>query len=205
MRYFFSRHSYNFTVPQLCFLCECLNTTRDVPGAIVEVGCAGGSTTIFLNKFMDARKIEKKFVCIDTFSGFISEDIEYEVSERGKTKDLYKKSFKVNKKKWFDGTMKMNGIKRVHSIQADANKFDFSSLGKISFCLLDVDLYRPMKNSLPQLFDALSPKGMMVVDDCNEKNTRWDGSDQAYKEFLAEISYPMRIEEEKLGVIVKSV
>jgi len=204
-RYFFPRYVYNFTAPQICFLCECLNNTRDVPGSIVEVGCAGGSTTIFLNKYMDARKIDKEYFCIDTFSGFVDKDIAHEVAKRGKIKEMYTEGFQVNKKKWFDGTMKSNRIARVHSIQTDVNDFDFTVLGNISFCLLDVDLYRPTKNSLASLFNLLSPQGIMVVDDCSQEDIRWDGADQAYKEFINEVAYPLRIIEEKLGVIIKSI
>lgn len=202
-KYFFPRFVYNMTAPQLCFLCECLEKTRDIPGAIVEVGCASGLTTVFLNKYMDAQGIEKDYFCLDTFSGFVVEDIAYEVSQRGKRPELFT-GFQVNKKRWFDGTMHLNGIRRVRSIQADVNAFDLSVLGNISFSLLDVDLYRPIRHSIAPLFKALSRGGMIVVDDCDPKNIRWDGADQAYKEFLDEITYPVRIVLGKLGVIEKS-
>ena len=159
-----------------------------------------GSTTVFLNKYMDAQNIEKKYFAIDTFAGFVAEDIEYEADKRGKSKKLYK-GFQANKKKWFDGTMQLNNFTRVFSIQADVNKFDLTSLGPISFALVDVDLYRPMKKSLKELYQKLSPGGIIVVDDCDPSNTLWDGSDQAYKEFLKEIDQPVNIVHKKLGVI----
>lgn len=202
-RYFFPRFDYNLNAPQLCFLCRCLERTRAVPGAVVEVGCAAGVTTLFLNKYMDGLGIEKDYFAIDTFSGFVREDIEYEVRKRGKSPDLFT-GFQVNKKKWFDGTMKMNGITRVRSIEADVNEFDFSVLGEVSLCILDVDLYRPMKHSLPPLFAAMSRGGILVVDDCDPNEIRWDGSDQAYKEFCRQMLIPERIELGKLGVIEKS-
>ena len=33
-RYFFPRYLYNFTPPQLCFLCECLEKTGTFPGIL---------------------------------------------------------------------------------------------------------------------------------------------------------------------------
>ena len=60
--------------------------------------------------------------------------------------------------------MQDNGITRVTSTQADVNKFDLRTLGPLSFVLFDVDLYRPMKKGLPELYEMLSPGGIMVLD-----------------------------------------
>lgn len=202
-RYIWPRSPINFTAPQLCFLCECIEKTMNVPGSIAEIGCARGATTVFLNNYMDARGIEKHYFAIDTFSGFLDGDIQYEVSIRGGGKDLFASAFAVNKKKWFDGTMKLNHIDRVKSIQADVNQFDFSTLGNLSFCLLDVDLYQPIKNSLKPLYDRLSVGGIIVVDDCDPDNPKWNGSYQAYEEFTKKNSLPLRIVHGKLGMIEK--
>lgn len=201
-RYFFPRYIYCFSAPQLCFLCQCIEDTKHIEGAISEIGCAAGSTTVFLNKYMDAQNIEKAYYAIDTFSGFVSEDIEFEVANRGKTKKLFT-GFQVNKKKWFDGTMQQNKITRVSSTKADVNKFDLTTIGPLSFSLLDVDLYRPVKKALQELYEVLSPGGIIVIDDCDSSNIRWDGSDQAYKEFMNEIDQAAQIIHGKLGVIKK--
>ncbi len=201
-RYFFPRYVNNFTVPQLCFLCQCIEQTRDVEGSIAEIGCAYGSTTIFLGNYIINQGIDKNYYAIDTFTGFVSEDIDFEVDKRGKTRELFS-GFQVNKKKWFDWTMKENKIKIVQSIEADVNAYDLGAIGPFSFALLDVDLYRPMKKALKELHDRLNPGGMIVVDDCDSSNIRWDGSDQAYKEFMQEIGQPTEIILGKLGVIRK--
>jgi O-methyltransferase len=201
-RYFFPRYVYNFSPPELCFFCQCIEDTKHIEGGISEVGCAAGSTTVFLNMYMDAQNIEKPYYAIDTFSGFVSDDIEFEVANRGKTEKLFT-GFQINKKKWFDGTMQQNKITRVRSIEADVNKFDLSTIGSLSFSLLDVDLYRPMQKALYELYEQLSPGGIIVVDDCDPSNIRWDGSDQAYKEFMEEIDQVPQIIHDKLGVIKK--
>lgn len=203
--YCLPRWRYNFTVPQLIFLCNCIEKTKEVPGSIVEVGCSIGSTTVFLNKYMDAEKIEKDFFGIDTFAGFLEKDIEHEASARGKGSEFYKTSlFQLNKKEWFDETMKLNDVTRVQSIQADAGEFDFSIFGPISMCLLDVDLYVPTKNALSRLFEALHPNGILVVDDCDPNCQEWDGAWQAYREFTDELNQPINIVLNKLGIITKA-
>ena len=201
-RYFFPRYSYNFTPPQLIFLCNCIEETKNIAGSIAEVGCANGRTTVFLNKYMSAQDIEKKFYALDTFSGFVEEDIQFEVSNRNKNKKLFK-HFRLNKKKWFDGTIKQNKINRVISIQADVNLYDLTILGPFSFVLLDVDLYRPIKKALKELYQELTPGGIIVVDDCDADNVAWDGSDQAYKEFMDELNEPIKIVHNKLGIVRK--
>ena len=198
-RHVFPRYKYQMTPPQLCFLCQCVEETKNVEGSIAEIGCSVGATTVFINKFMDARHIEKPYLSIDTFSGFVEEDIDFEVRNRGKTKKLYS-GFQVNSKRWYDGTMRMNGITRVKSIKADVNVYDLRSHAPLSFCLLDVDLYRPIKKALPELYDILSPGGMIVVDDCDATNMRWDGADQAYKEFVKDVGLGEQIVHGKLGI-----
>lgn len=200
-RYFYPLYSYHFTAPQLCFLCQSISETRQVTGSILEIGCSRGETTIFLNNYIKNSGIDKRYYAIDTFSGFVDEDIEYEQNFRGKTHAY--SSFGSNKKKWFDGTLEQNGYNDVISIQADINKYNLSDHYPVSFALLDVDLYRPMKKGLSELYQALEPGGIIIVDDCDENDDRWDGSDQAYKEFMEDIGQPIKIVYGKLGIIHK--
>ena len=69
-RHFFPVYPYTSTPQQLIFLCQCIEDTRDIKGAIAEVGCSVGSATIFLNKYMDYQNIQKDYHALDTFSGF---------------------------------------------------------------------------------------------------------------------------------------
>jgi O-methyltransferase len=200
--YFFPRYRFFHSPVQLCFLCECLAATKDVEGAICEVGCATGWTTVFLNKYMDSANIDKAYYAIDTFAGFVSEDVEFEVCNRGKRQELFS-GFTTNNKSWFDKTMLHNNIRRVHSIETDINRFDLTTVGPVSFALLDVDLYRPMRKAMPELYDVLSPGGIVIVDDCEPFHVSWDGSDQAYKEMMKAIGHDPEIVHGKYGIIRK--
>jgi O-methyltransferase len=79
--------------------------------------------------------------------------------------------------------MIQHGVKRVKSIESDVTKFDFSAIAPIAFCLLDVDLYRPIKDVLPKIYGAMSPGWIVIVDDCKAAEL-WDSALQAYEEFV---------------------
>lgn len=199
-RYFFHRYQYMFNPAQLGFLAECVERTAAVNGAIVEIGCASGATTVFLNKHLDALKVEKPYFAVDTFGGFTPEDVDVELKERGKSGESLD-AFAVNSKRWFDFTMSLNDVRRVTSIEADANTFDYNRLGRIAFCLIDVDLYRPVKKALQEVLPRMAPGGIVVIDDCSTAATAFDGALQAYQECVGERGLPSRIVHGKLGVI----
>ena len=96
--------------------------------------------------------------------------------------------------------MALHDIKRVKSVQCDVTKFDFAAISPIAFCLLDVDLYKPIKDVLPKIYAAMAPGGIIVVDDCQPSNI-WDGALQAYDEFVEQKGLPREIAVEKLGII----
>ncbi len=194
----FHKYNYNFSPAQLRVLMNQIEQVREIPGIILEVGCAGGNTTVFLQKFMKDLGIEKEYICLDTFSGFTAEDIRFEKKKRKKGVEFLH-GFRANKKTWFDETMLRNQVS-VRAIQGDANHFDFSALGPIAFCLLDVDIYNPAKNTLNGIVPIMSPGGIVVMDDC-KPGTEYDGSYQAYMEFVKETNRTPELVFRKLGVL----
>ncbi|HKR03864.1 MAG TPA: TylF/MycF/NovP-related O-methyltransferase, partial [Bacteroidia bacterium] len=152
-------------------------------------------------KYMDFEKIEKPYLCIDTFSGFTPVDKKVEKAQRNKS-DNYNFSFIMNNKSWFEKTMGYNRIKRVKAVQADICKYNFDENMVISFAFLDVDLYRPSKDALQKVYQKLSTNGIILVDDCKPSN-KWDGALQAYKEFTKENNLKEEYISEKLGLIIK--
>jgi hypothetical protein len=77
------RYIYNFRPAQLCFLTDCVDRTRDLPGPMLEIGCFSGATTVWLNMHMRASGIRKPYVALDTFEGFVQSDVEYELAAGG--------------------------------------------------------------------------------------------------------------------------
>lgn len=197
-----TRYPFNFSVEQLLLLCSFLRETDDVTGNIVEVGCERGSTTLFLCNYLASLKSSKKYFSVDTFEGFVDTDIKYEVAYRSKEAWMYS-AFRVNSVRWFTHSMKMAGEVRVQAICSDVNSYDFTLCGPFSFILLDVDLYKPIREKLPELYSLLSPGGIMVVDDCNPRSYWWDGAYQAYDEFVKDNDLDSEIVLEKIGIIRK--
>jgi hypothetical protein len=193
-------YPYLHTPAQLAFLCACLEQTRNVPGCIVEAGCYQGNTTLYLNHHMTSLGIEKPYWALDTFSGVREEDLEVEVSH-ARGRGNYGRAFRVNDRRWFDAAMRRDGQTRVRSIAADIGSFDFGRLAPIAFCLVDVVFYQPVKRALPSLWQAISPGGMIVVDDYF--GTGYYGAGQAYSEFIEAHHLEPRRVHTKYGLLVK--
>ena len=200
------RYPYMFVPSQLAFLVECLDSTKLLTGAILEVGCAYGHTTVLLNTHLLTIGDKRKYYAIDTFSGFVKNDIEHEIKVRKNplSARYFELQFAGNSQAKFDKTLVANGHQNVISVQADVNKYDFLEVSSISFCLLDVDFYQPVHESLPKLYDLLEEGGIIVVDDCDPLSREWDGAYQAYREFVDERDLPSDIRLGKLGIIRKS-
>ncbi len=202
LRSFFYRYEYMFSPAQLCFLCSGISEVRDVEGSILEIGCAFGNTAVFLNEHMDHEGIDKRYVCVDTFSGFTPSDVSFERQVRGKDVEGLDVFFSSNKRKWLEFTLDINGVDRAEVIESDVAALDMARMGPVAFCLIDVDLYLPVRAALTGVFDVLSPGGMIVVDDCFDQQ-QYDGAYHAYTEFTAAHSLPPTVVLGKLGIIRK--
>jgi O-methyltransferase len=194
------RYRYMFSPSQLGFLCEQITNMSEVPGSILEVGCAYGATSVFLNRHIDTLGIDVEYYAIDTFAGFTADDIscEHALGRRYR----YDKDFRGNSKAWFDRTMRRNGVRRVRSFCADATTFDYSSIAPFRFVLVDVDLYRPVLAVLEAVYQLVSPGGVIVTDDCLDEG-RWAGAHAAFVEFTRPKGLDAVITGDQLGLIQK--
>jgi O-methyltransferase len=198
-RVLFYRYDYMFRPAQLAFLVSSLTETHGLPGPILEIGCAAGHTTVYLNKHLDDLGDTREYVCIDTFEGFTDADIAIEV-ERGHESSRFEYLFRAYRQEWFDQTLRNNGVTRVRSIRADVNEFDFGTMDGISFCLVDVDLMRPVAHALEQIYPRMAPGGIVVVDDC-APDRKYEGAYAAYVEFVRRLDHAVDVRHDKLGVI----
>ncbi len=198
----FPRYPYMYTPKQLHMLVDLLFSING-EGSVVEVGCDQGWTTCYLAAAMREAAMDRPYFCIDSFSGFLKADYDFEYSKRNKKGANYENYFKINNKKWFDHSIQRTGYNNIRSFKADASAFDYSSFAPIAFCLLDIDIYLPIKKSLPRIYPHIRKGGIIVVDDCKH-NEIWDGAYQAYIEFCDEIGIEPKIVLDKLGIIVKT-
>jgi len=199
-RYFCVDYPFEYLPTNLMHLADLLTSVADVSGNIVEVGALRGATTIWLNKVMNAAGNDGHYYAIDTFSGFVESHVLHEAQQRAKDGDRIRSHFLANSQKWFDKSMQLNGIDRVTSICGDAATLDYTSMGQLSFVLVDVDIYIPVLESLKRITPLMSKGGIIVVDDCKD-NHLWDGAYQAYREHVASLGQSPEIINDKLGII----
>lgn len=187
---------------QLAFLInqiDLMYAKLERPLNIYEIGVARGMTTAFLAQHIMAEELPHKIFCIDTFSGFTSSDINFEITQRNKTKtdllgfgyndyDVWKKNFE--------------GIECVTAIQCDISNFEIDENQNVDIVLADVDLYLPTLETLHKFYPKLSTGGSILVDDV-KTNSCWDGAHQAYHEFCDEYLILPELLGRKSGLIQK--
>jgi O-methyltransferase len=198
----FRHYEYMYSPSQLGFLCQQITNTAEVPGSILEVGCAWGATTVFLNRHIDELGLDVDYYAVDTFQGFTDDDIRTE-HERGR-RYSYDGAFHANSKAWFDRTMRRNDVARVTSFCADAATFDYKKTAPFRFALIDVDLHRPVLAALEAIYDLVSPGGTIVIDDCKEGG-EWGGAYEAFVEFTKANGLDATITHGKLGLITSDL
>jgi predicted O-methyltransferase YrrM len=178
------RYPYKIDPGQLGALLAFIDATRDAGGAVVEIGVAQGQTSAFLLEHLRTTGDDRKLLLFDTFSGFTEESVRVEIDERGKGahKDLYQ-AFRYGDEQIFRSKLQRAGYRNFETFKGDASTFDWSSIGPIGCVLIDIDLYAPTARILDVIYPYLCEGGGIVVDDC-VPDTPWDGSLQAYAEFV---------------------
>ena len=194
-------YGYGLQVGELCAIAQALSNTVGYNGLVLEIGVARGMTTVFLNTYLDELRDDRTYLAVDTFSGFTTEDVEYEVSRRGKQRKSYF-GFTYNDATVFQRNMANLGFHRVKVLTLDANSLEQEILGAVSVALLDVDLYRPTLRALEVTYDVLEDGGYIFVDDVVESSI-YDGAAQAYLEFTERMDLPLIKVGDKCGVIRK--
>jgi O-methyltransferase len=192
-------YGYNLKPAQLAALIDALDGTKHLHGAVVEIGVARGMTTFFLNRHMNEAGDARRFICVDTFSGFLPGDVAYERDHRGKN-DPTLKGFAYNDLDIF--RRNVAEFSRVEVIQKDCSLLTPAELGPVSVALLDVDLYLPTKRAIGTIYDALERGGIVMVDDVTA-NSVYDGAAQAYFEFCKERDIRPRVIADKGGMLQK--
>ena len=195
------KYPYKIDPYQLVALVQLIEKTRPTNGSVIEIGVAQGDTSVFLLEHLQTIDDHRQLLLFDTFSGFTPESIDIEVTQRGKHISEYDK-FRYGNEALFINRLKWSGYQHFKTFKGDASKFDWSIVAPIGAVLLDIDLYSPTKAILENIFPHICIGGGIVVDDCLE-NTPWDGSLQAYTEFITAHNLPFERAGRKGAVIRK--
>ena len=194
-------YQYNVEPIQLATIVNEIERQSSLTGNIIEVGVARGMTTRFICEHLVSSGHSKslKYFAIDTFSSFTKDDVDWEVTKRGKKRGEIAGFGYNDFEAWSKNFSQFDFLMPT---KADASTYDYANAAPIKLAFLDVDLYLPTLKALPLIYEQLVPGGAILVDDVLSNN-RWDGAYQAYTEFCEENDLHPKIIGNKCGVIRK--
>lgn len=151
-----------------------------VPGAVVEIGCNEGHTSILLRRILDYYQSDRALYLYDSFAGMGewqgADDGSHPTVERGMlqtTQQVVLKKFR--QRGLTPPSMHPGWVEDTLPDQLPS---------KIAFALVDVDLYGPIKHALAAVYDRVPAGGVIVIDDYRWKGT--PGAMPATDEFFAD-------------------
>ena len=160
---------------------------RHLPGAILEVGCYRGATAAEASRMLKLWDTQRRYVCIDTFSGFVPE--QFAQDELLGLEPSQAHVWDFNSRRAVERTFRHLGH-QIDVIEADIVTSDDGSLpDQVSVCLLDVDLESPINAGLEKVYPRMVPGGIVLVDDCEEEGA-WRGARRGYRRFVEGAGLP---------------
>lgn len=144
---------------------------RNIPGAIVEMGCWRGGCAAFMAAISKRNGSNRPVWMFDSFEGLPEpgeKDKQFFDHMRVATVEDFKEALSSPVEKAQDAVKKL-GVENVsHIIKGwfkDTLPASKKDIGKIAILRLDGDLYDSTKVVLDELYDQLSPGGYVVIDD----------------------------------------
>ena len=155
---------------RLYLLMHHLIETKDIHGAIVEIGCNLGGTAVIARRMLDGLRVPKRYVCIDTFDGFVGTQFATDVALGTPTRD--QNLFSGNSKALVSQILYQHHCGDVELVQGDiVTVADEALPTPVSLVLLDVDLTEPTFVALERFWPRMSSGGVILVDDCAANST----------------------------------
>jgi O-methyltransferase len=163
---------------------------RELPGAVVEVGCFQCGTSAWAFRFLNAIGHPRPYFCYDTFSGFPDDQFAHDV-QLG-TRTSHRGGFRANSPELVGRLLEQWKCRAIQLVQADIVAMPAGALPEaIAVALIDVDLETPTLAALAKVYSRLVPNGVILVDDCAE-NDDFRGARVAYQRFVADHQLPER-------------
>jgi len=138
-------------------LLQCLEITRELPGAYVEIGVYQGSSARTALHYMAEAGIERRSYFLDTFTGFAYEEAATSADGR-----------------WWN-THGETSLERVRNLLSEYPCEVLQSnicsdplpgeIEAIALCNIDVDLYEAVLAALRQVAGKIVPRGVIIVED----------------------------------------
>jgi O-methyltransferase len=159
---------------------EVLN--KNIEGDIVELGCHGGTTSLYIKKWLDDYKSDKQYHVYDSWEGLPAKQ-----KEDATNQDLvqFEKGFCAVSKQYFIQSFQNKNLDLPHIHSGWFKDIPDSEYPeKICFAFFDGDFYSSIMDSFNKTWHKLVPGAIIIIDDCG-----WDalpGCEMAIKEFLSD-------------------
>jgi len=169
---------------------DILVKTKSLEGDVVEIGCYLGGTAAMSSRMLKHIKSTHDYFVIDTFDGFVEEQFDSEVKLGGAR--FLQREFSGNSPTLARWVMNKHGGKDVKMIKGDIAKLPDDQIpGKISACLLDIDLAEPIYVALSRIYPKLVSGGIIAVDDCDDET--FYKAKIGYERFMQENNFTSEI------------
>jgi hypothetical protein len=149
--------------------------TADVPGPVVEVGAHLCGTSILACRMMKNLRIDKPYICVDTFRGFVPDQFKADIPKGTPARNS--SLFADNSEGLARRILRMHKSTSIRLVAKDCSDItpdDFPD--GISTCLIDVDLSGPVYQALRRIWPLMNAGGRILVDDCSDTSS-WRARD----------------------------
>ncbi len=162
---------------------------QNVPGDVVELGCYSGTTSLFLQRMLQAQATPSQLHVYDSFAGLPAKTS----PDNSPSGEQFKAGELAVSKAQFIKHFRQAGLPLPHIHKAwfaDLTTADMPE--HIAFAFLDGDFYESIRDSLRIITPHLAPGAMIVVDDYQAEAL--PGAARAVDEWLQGKPYTMRSE-----------
>lgn len=138
---------------------ELCKMIADVPGDIVEIGVFKGDDAEIMCNFLP-----KKFIGIDTFNGYVEEDLV------GASKHAFANQ---KSKRWVVSVDYVR--KRLKGLNVELHKGDskeivpkligYGNIKEVALLYVDCNLYQPSLKAMKDIWPLISPRGILAIDE----------------------------------------
>jgi len=158
---------------------ELFKMIRKVPGSIIECGVADGSGLMSFAHFcsiFESYHYTRKIIGFDTFEGFTPLSVKDKTSKADHMKKggLRYDSYKILQKmiQFYNDNRVLGHIEKIELVKGDISKTMPKYLKKnphlvISLLYMDLDLYKPTKDTLKLLVNRVPRGGLICFDEIN--------------------------------------
>ncbi|MEO7747571.1 MAG: TylF/MycF/NovP-related O-methyltransferase [Candidatus Saccharimonadales bacterium] len=157
--------------------------------SVVEFGCYIGTTSLFIQRLLDAYASKASFHVYDSFAG-LPEKVSQDASPAG---EQFKAGELTASRKDFEMQFKKAGLRlpKIHKAWFNDLRAD-DVPDDIAFAYLDGDYYESIRDSLYLIQDKLMSNAVVVIDDY--ANEALPGTAKAVNEWLTGLSGHLRVQ-----------